>query len=32
VVFSLVVNSDPVPGAVIGAMDGLVAAMAASPG
>lgn len=32
VVFSLVVNSSPVPGAVIPAMDGLVAAMAASPG
>ncbi|HEX2048366.1 MAG TPA: D-alanyl-D-alanine carboxypeptidase/D-alanyl-D-alanine-endopeptidase [Acidimicrobiales bacterium] len=32
VVFSLVVNSDPVPGAVIPAMDGLVAAMAAGPG
>ena len=29
VTFSLVVNSTPVPGAVIGAMDGLVAAMAA---
>ena len=32
VVFSLVVNSEPVPGAAIAAMDGLVAAMAASPG
>ena len=30
VVFSLVVNADPLPGAVIGAMDGLVSAMAAS--
>jgi D-alanyl-D-alanine carboxypeptidase/D-alanyl-D-alanine-endopeptidase (penicillin-binding protein 4) len=32
VVFSLVVNSNPVPAAVIAAMDGLVAAMAAVPG
>jgi D-alanyl-D-alanine carboxypeptidase/D-alanyl-D-alanine-endopeptidase (penicillin-binding protein 4) len=32
VVFSLVVNSDPVPSGVIPAMDGLVAAMAANPG
>ena len=32
VAFSLVVNSNPVPVAVIAAMDGVVAAMAASPG
>ncbi|HET7722097.1 MAG TPA: D-alanyl-D-alanine carboxypeptidase, partial [Acidimicrobiales bacterium] len=30
VVFSLVVNADPLPGAVIGAIDGLVSSMAAS--
>ncbi len=32
VVFSLVVNSNPVPAAVIPAMDGLVTAMAANAG
>ena len=30
VVFSLVVNADPLPGAVMGAIDGLVSSMAAS--